>query len=159
MADPPNPVEANDTTWALREVFDSYVAANTAIAKHLELSANDFAAIEHLLANDSLGPVELGERLGIRSASATVMVDRLEASGHVQRKSHPTDRRRRTLTVTPKATGELMSFLGPLIGQLSAVASDLTPEDRAVVHRYLNTVAEVMREHARKENEARLPNT
>jgi DNA-binding MarR family transcriptional regulator len=141
-------VNADDTTWALRSVFDSYIAANSSIAKHLGLSHNDFAAIEQLLANDTLGPVELGERLGIRSASATAMVDRLEASGHVQRHSHPTDRRRRTLTVTPRATGELMQVLGPLIGHLSAVATDLTPDDRAIVHRYLVAVADVMWRHA-----------
>jgi DNA-binding MarR family transcriptional regulator len=153
VADPSELVETDDTTWALRNVFDSYAAANSAIAKHLDLSPNDYAAIEHLLTNDTLGPVELGQRLGIRSASATVLVDRLEASGHVQRHDHPTDRRRRTLAVTPKAVGELMQSLGPLIDQLGAVASVLPPRDRAVVHRYLVAVAEVMWQHARQEEE------
>jgi DNA-binding MarR family transcriptional regulator len=153
VADPSELVETDDTTWALRDVFSSFAAANSAIAKHLDLSPNDYAAIEHLLANDTLGPVELGQRLGIRSASATVLVDRLEASGHVQRHDHPTDRRRRTLAVTPKAVGELMQSLGPLIDQLGAVASALSLRDRAVVHRYLVAVAEVMWEHARHEEE------
>jgi DNA-binding MarR family transcriptional regulator len=142
-------IKANDTTWELRSVLRGYAAANLAIGRQLGLSPNDLEAMEHLLAGDpELGPVELGNRLGIRSASATAMVDRLEQAGHVERGAHPTDRRRRTLTVTPSALESLFGVLGPLVRDLSAVAETLDDSEREVVVRYLRNIADVLTTYA-----------
>jgi DNA-binding MarR family transcriptional regulator len=140
---------ASDITWALRSVFVGYGAANMTLARKVGLSTNDLAAMEHLFAGDpDLGPVELGQRLGMRSASATAMVDRLEQAGHIERQPHPTDRRRRTLAVTPHALQELGAVLGPLVGELSEASQLLTKKERAIVMRYLEAVAEVLQRHA-----------
>jgi DNA-binding MarR family transcriptional regulator len=141
----PEPIEADATTWALRSVLRGYAGANLAIGRQLGLSPNDLEAMEHLLAGDpELGPVELGNRLGIRSASATAMVDRLERAGHLQRGAHPTDRRRRTLTVTPAALESLFGVLGPLVRDLTVVAESLGDDDRQIVTRYLQDIGGVL---------------
>jgi DNA-binding MarR family transcriptional regulator len=146
-------IQADEVTWILRNVFTGYTDANAAIGKKLDLSVNDMAAIEHLLFDTDLGPVELGHRLGIRSASATAMVDRLEAAGHVQRRPHPTDRRRRTLEVTPSATQSLMGTLGPLVNELSQIAEALSPEHRVIVSNYLQSVVAALATHAEVPND------
>ncbi len=148
MTNPRELVDADETTWALRNVLRGYAAANVSLARRLDLSPNDLEAMEYLLDDGELGPVELGHRLGIRSASATAMVDRLEAAGHLRRRSHPTDRRRRTLEVTTEANHSLMQTLGPLIGELSEAAAALTPKERARVNQYLVAVAEVLWSYA-----------
>jgi DNA-binding MarR family transcriptional regulator len=56
------------------------VAARRLLGR-LGIGDTDMTALEHLFANGPLGPVELGEKLGLRSASATALVDRLEAAG------------------------------------------------------------------------------
>jgi DNA-binding MarR family transcriptional regulator len=141
-------IKADEITWVLRDVFRGYVDTNAVFGNKLDLSVNDMTAIEHLLENTELGPVELGQRLGIRSASATAMVDRLEAAGHVQRRPHPSDRRRRTLEVTPSATQALMNVVGPLVSDLSSIAEALSPHDRVVVSEYLTAVVNTLILHS-----------
>ncbi len=60
-----------------------------AMARHLRLNETDLVAMDELVTSVApIGPVELGHWLGFRSASATVMVDRLEAAGHLRRGPH-----------------------------------------------------------------------
>jgi DNA-binding MarR family transcriptional regulator len=102
-----------------------------------------------LLQNPSpLGPVELGHRLGIRSASATTLVDRLENAGHIVRTADPADRRRQALVVTDHARIEARSALGPMIDELQRAAEDLTSAEAEAVIRYLERAAEIMSAHA-----------
>lgn len=114
------------------------------LARRLGLGVNDVTAIDHLLQNGPLGPAELGNLLGMRSASATALVDRLEAAGHVERRPHPTDRRRLVVEPTPHAVEEVLGVIRPLVAGLDAVAEELTPDERRVVARYLNRVSEVL---------------
>jgi DNA-binding MarR family transcriptional regulator len=140
---------ADEIVWALRAVLRGHAAANVAIGRRVGLSTNDLAAMEHLIEGDSdLGPVELGQRLGIQSASATALVDRLEQAGHLERQPHPHDRRRRTLHVTPHALSELGAVLGPLVADLSAISEPLTSNERDAVLGYLQRVAEVLQQHS-----------
>ena len=98
------------------------------VAKRLNMGVNDVAAMDQLIfVPEPLGPVELGNRLGMRSASATALVDRLERAGHLRRDPHPSDRRRQTLAPTEHAIAEVAVALRPLIEGVSAAASELTP--------------------------------
>jgi DNA-binding MarR family transcriptional regulator len=133
----------------MRALVRAFGAAYLDLARRLGLSATDLAAIEHVIEGDKeIGPVELGHRLGIRSASATALVDRLEEAGHLHRGPHPTDRRRRTLEVTSTATDALFVELGPLLGDLHGVASELSASEREIVVGYLRAATEVLRTHA-----------
>jgi DNA-binding MarR family transcriptional regulator len=147
---PLNAIQADEVTWVLRDVLRGYVDTNTAFGAKLDLSVNDMTAIEYLLEDSELGPVELGQRLGIRSASATAMVDRLETAGHLQRQPHPTDRRRRTLKVTESASQSLMETVAPLVGDLASIAESLSSAERTVVHDYLLAVVRTLKNHAER---------
>jgi DNA-binding MarR family transcriptional regulator len=94
-----------------------------------------------------LGPVELGARLGLRSASATALVDRLEAMGHVERRPHPSDRRRLVVVPTEHARREAAGALQPLIDGLDEVAAGMTEAEQEVVRRYLERAAAAMRDY------------
>jgi DNA-binding MarR family transcriptional regulator len=150
---PLDQVKADEITWVLRDVFRGYVETNVAFGHRLDLSVNDMTAVEHVLENAPLGPVELGHRLGIRSASATAMVDRLEAAGHLQRLPHPSDRRRQILQVTETATQSLLATVVPLVGDLSIIAEALSPEHRVIVREYLSAVVEALRHHREDDTE------
>ena len=132
-----------DTSWALRSVLWGYGNVNRHIAKRLDLGVNDVAAIEHLMERPDLGPAELADLLGMRTASATALVDRLEKAGHVERHPHPTDRRRRVLVVTPHAIGEVHDVLMPLFEDLMAIDDGFDASERAAIARYLRRVASV----------------
>lgn len=115
------------------------------MARRLDLSPSDVTALEYLLSEGPLGPVELGQRLGMTSASATTLVDRLEAAGHVDRRPHPTDRRR--LVVVPTGTAGALAYGAgrPMFEGLERAAADLSPAERAVVARYLDRAIAVLR--------------
>jgi len=134
---------------ALRQVLVANRDAQQALAAHLGLGGNDLSAMEHLLAApDGLGPADLAERLGIRSASATVLVDRLEQAGHVTRSAHASDRRRTVVTPTDHARDEVIRALVPLIAAVDAAADGLTPDEQATVTRFLSKAADNLRQAA-----------
>jgi DNA-binding MarR family transcriptional regulator len=139
---------AAEPTWALWEVMRAATDAGYVFAERLGLPYNDMRALSVLSETaDPLGPVELGHRLGMRSASATELVDRLEASGHVRRVRHPRDRRRVILEITDAGWQAVMAELGPLLARFDRVADDLGPEGSAAVVAYLRAIAAEQREY------------
>jgi DNA-binding MarR family transcriptional regulator len=137
---------AAEATWALWEVMRGAADAGHVLAARLGLPYNDVRALSVLTESpEPLGPVELGHRLGMRSASATELVDRLEATGHVRRVRHPSDRRRVILELTEAGRQAVMAELGPLLTRFDRVAEALRPEEHAAVVEYLRAIADEQR--------------
>jgi len=136
-------VSAEDLGERLRRLAWSQFELNLALARALGMGPNDVWALERLRVEGPLGPVELGNRLGgMRSASATALVDRLESAGHVERRRHPSDRRRLVVVPTQKADAAGEEAFAPLAAGLERATADLTDEERAAVARYLDRVME-----------------
>lgn len=122
----------------------------TAVARRLDLRLTDVQAVDQVVsADEPLGTVELGHRLGLRSASAAVLVDRLVAAGHLTRSPDPGDRRRVVLTATEHARHEVRNALDPLLRDVAAITARLTEEQTATVLAFLTDVAATMRAYAR----------
>lgn len=150
VADGPKPY--SEPARALRLVQQAGIEANQELARRLGVGITDVAALEHLSSSPSaLGPVELGHRLGIRSASATALVDRLERSGHIRRQSRPDDRRRIALVPSETSGIEVMAALAPLLQDIDAAAARLTDTEAAAVTRFLTEAAAAMQNYARGE--------
>lgn len=111
-----------------------------AMGKALDMPPTDVWAMEHLMTSGALGPVELGHRLGIRSASATTLVDRLERAGHVERRRHDADRRRLVVVPTEQGVATALGAFAAVGEALDGAADDLTASERAAVARYLERV-------------------
>ncbi|WP_152628092.1 MarR family winged helix-turn-helix transcriptional regulator [Streptacidiphilus neutrinimicus] len=128
--------------WAVRQLLLANRDAEQALARHLGLGHNDVTAMEHLLGSpEGLGPMDIAQRLGIRSASATVLVDRLEEAGHVTRVPHRSDRRRTVVRPTQHARQEIVTALRPLVDAVDAAADGLSETERATVVRFLQAAA------------------
>ncbi len=142
-------LHAHEASWALWAVLRTADEAEHAMARDLGLPYTDALALNHILsAAEPLGPVELGRRLGISSASATVLVDRLVASGHLSRRPNPADGRRRLLEATEQARVDAVNVMTPLLHALDAVAARLDGDTAAAVISYLRDVAEVHRDYS-----------
>ncbi len=138
--------DAPAVSWALREVNRLTSPVDRTVSRLLDLGHTETQALDLLMENPSgMGPVELGNALGIRSASATALVDRLEAAGHVRRHPHPTDRRRQVVVPTDAARRSAIGVLAPLLADIDVLAAELSPAEAAVVERYLRGVADAMR--------------
>ncbi|MEV7552196.1 MarR family transcriptional regulator [Amycolatopsis sp. NPDC089917] len=120
--------------------------AERALAARLGIGVTDARALQHLaVASTPTGTVELGNRLHIRSASAAVLVDRLENSGHLQRRPHPTDRRRVRLAVTGSAQEQVRTALRPLLQHISALIDQLGPDQATTIADFLGDVVTALR--------------
>lgn len=140
--DQPDPQLKREVSLALRELMQVAPDLQAALATRLGVGATDVAALDHLVSSPApLGVVELAHLLGMRSASATVLVDRLVQAGHLERAPHPTDRRRVALLPTASAVEEVRAALLPLIAAIDAITAQLDSASAETVRRFLNDVA------------------
>jgi DNA-binding MarR family transcriptional regulator len=154
MAGPAHPEAAWPTSRVATLLYDVlHLTGETrlAMARRLGLNPSEVDAMEHLMA-EPMGPVELSRRLHMTSASATVLVDRLEEAGHVAREADPEDRRRRVVRPTEQGSAAVYEQVVPLIVDLVSAEDQLSARERAAVERYLERVLEVLGSHAQDES-------
>jgi len=143
---PPSGWPASPLADALYAVLRATPETRVGIARRLGLNPSEVDAMEHLM-GDPVGPVELSRRLHMTSASATVLVDRLEDAGHVVREPDPSDGRRRVVRPTDQGARAVYQQIGPLVADLVAVEDGMPARDRAAVVAYLTRVLEVLERH------------
>ncbi|WP_322973166.1 MarR family winged helix-turn-helix transcriptional regulator [Peterkaempfera griseoplana] len=112
------------------------------------LHPTDLRALIHLLDADRAGitvtPGRLGAQLGINSASATALIDRLERRDLIHRVRDTGDRRRVLLEVEEHAVTLGWSFFGPLISRMVSAAGSYDAAELAVVRRFLVEMGEAV---------------
>ncbi|MFB2582723.1 MarR family winged helix-turn-helix transcriptional regulator [Herbiconiux sp. P15] len=107
------------------------------------LKENDLAAMR--LLRDSakgdrpIGPKDLANRLGITSASVTVLLDRLEKRGLAARTPNPEDRRGLRLSVTEEGLNVVASHDDPEL--VSGVFAALGADDAQLLERFFRDLA------------------
>ena len=105
------------------------------------------AVMQAEAAGAPLTPGRLGEHLGLSSGATTAVVDRLERAEHVRRERDDRDRRRITLHYGAAAAAVGGAFFGPLGARIEHVLAGFTPDELAVVRRFLEQTNAVMRAH------------
>jgi DNA-binding MarR family transcriptional regulator len=110
------------------------------------LGDTDVNAVLFLLASSVekhiVTPKDLSAHLGMSTAAASGLVDRLERAGYVRRESHPSDRRGITVVLTDDGRRQAGETIGRVYSRLLDVAAALTPGDAAVVLRFLQGMTE-----------------
>jgi DNA-binding MarR family transcriptional regulator len=136
---------AENTTPEIRGLLNRKTLASyrqrAVIAERLGVSESELVALIYL-AQGSLTPGQLGERLHMTSGGVTAVLHRLERGGHVKRRPHVEDNRSVILSATPETVSTLAELLAPMIDEIDAAAQQLTPGERDVVTRYLRDVVE-----------------
>lgn len=129
---------------AMREFSQLVSRVSPAIARRAGLSHSEMAALE-LLAQEPRGPAALGRELGVTSAAASGVVDRLVARGHAQRAPHPQDGRRTVVAISESGRAEVLGHLMPMLLQMAHLDEQFTEDERAVVERYVHGACEALR--------------
>lgn len=122
---------------AVRALVTQAVAVRRTLSRRSGLSENELDALEHLVGSPST-PSELARLLGVSTAASTGVVDRLERRGHVERRKHPSDRRRLEVHVTDAGRAELLRHLNPMLHALAELDDGLSDDQRATVISFLN---------------------
>jgi DNA-binding MarR family transcriptional regulator len=111
----------------------------------LRMNETDMLALRFLVNAErddrAVSPKDLASYLGISSASTTVLVDRLVASGHVSRSPHPRDGRAVVLTVTDDAHGSMRDTFGEMHRRMMDVARGLDPHEAEIVTAFLQRMS------------------
>lgn len=132
---------------AVREMLRLAPTVHAELADLLRIGTRDLLALDHVTSSpEPLGVVELADRLGVRSASATVLVDRLVDTGHLERGPHASDRRRTSLHPTASAHRDVAQALDPLIRDVTAITGDLDEPTAEAVLTFLRRVTAALQD-------------
>ncbi len=102
-------------------------------ARESGLSISHFAAIFHLYRNGSCGVTEIGEQLGVTSAAASQMLERLVQQGVVLRTEDPKDRRVKRIVLTDKGRRILEEAIRARQSWLEELAHSLSDSEKETV--------------------------
>jgi DNA-binding MarR family transcriptional regulator len=142
---------AEELSEATRRLDVALADLHTAFARRLRLSQPELMAITHVSNAGTLGPSELAHRIDVTTGAVTALVDRLTERGHLERRPHPTDRRKLLVQVTPHALHEVMQHVMPLAVDVQAMAGTFTDGERAAIGRFLEGLITVIERHAQDE--------
>jgi DNA-binding MarR family transcriptional regulator len=112
-----------------------------ALAKRTRVAETDLDALEYLEAEGSLTQRDLGERLCLTSGAITMLVDRLEHAGWVNRQPHPTDRRYTLLELSPRAVQATPAELDLYHQAIRSLAEAVPNRSRLIIAAFLNEAA------------------
>lgn len=134
--------------WAVHELAVGVAGLDAVIARRLGLNHTDYLALKHLLAAEpALTPAQLARRLGLATGSTTTVVDRLEGSGHLQRRRHPRDRRKVELVPTAHAVASVEAALAPVAASITDLERGLSADEARVVRQVLHELTGIHDAH------------
>lgn len=144
--------EAYAISLAVRRLLQSAREMQAIAARQLGLRITDVQAMDLVTAaGGDLSPAELADRLGIRTASASALIDRLVDAGHLQR-SRPgvrvdAGRGRTRLTATEHARSEIRETLRDINDGFRELGTELTAEEAATVLKFLDRATQILRSY------------
>ncbi|MDY0911007.1 MarR family winged helix-turn-helix transcriptional regulator [Microbacterium sp. CFBP9034] len=125
----------------LLQAFRLYRAAEVAMRRRtrdsMSMGEKDLLTLRYLLKAEKesrlVSSAELARYLGVSTASSTAIIDRLEKSGHVRRRPHPTDRRSIVVEPTVETDDEVRRTLGAMHGRMLDAVIDMSPDEIRIV--------------------------
>jgi DNA-binding MarR family transcriptional regulator len=125
----------------LRDWAVAFDELNRHLSSWMHLPTSDATALGQIVwaeqAGEPLSPAQLSRQIGMTSGSTTVLIDRLEAAGHVTRHRDGSDRRRVTLRPTREAQAESDRFLAFAGTEIATTLQQTTSDEAQVVLRFL----------------------
>jgi DNA-binding MarR family transcriptional regulator len=130
---PPDPADAAAgpsaelpaTAWRLMRQFVEAHGTNEELRERLGLGAGSGRIkVLFLLTEHSMTLAQLAEAHGVDRPYATIIVDKLERLGFVERQPHPTDRRSKVVSLTP-AGRDAAALADSILSEPPAALRDL----------------------------------
>jgi len=153
MSQPWTPETAHDRAvisvlQAVRAFSDAIDRMYGGMKGDMAMNATDLAALRMLIMREQRGetvsPRDVARHLRISSASTTKLLDRLSASGHLERRPHPRDRRARVVVLTQESREAFFRHFGQHLTAMRGVADRYDDDELAVIARFLGEVGEAV---------------
>ncbi|MEU6248986.1 MarR family transcriptional regulator [Glycomyces sp. NPDC047010] len=136
---------AHDVTELLRHLTVQLRLLNHQVSDRLGLQDVDLECLDLITRTGPLTATALARAADLHPATATGVLDRLEAAGWIRRDRVPTDRRAVHLTAEPDRTGEVRALYEPLRGAIADICADFTPDQLEAVAAFLGRAADAGR--------------
>lgn len=137
-----------EALYAVRAFSDAMDRMNGGMKADMEMNATDLAALRMLIVReqrgDSVSPHQMAQHLRISTASTTKLLDRLSASGHVERRPHPSDGRGRIVILTDESRKTFFRHFRERLGGMRDVADQYSDEELQVITRFLSEISKVV---------------
>lgn len=133
---------------AVRAFSDAMDRMHSGMKGDMDMNSTDLAALRMLIVREQRGemvsPHDVARHLRISTASTTKLLDRLSASGHLDRQPHPHDRRARVVVLTDRTRREFYEHFGTHLAAMRGVAQEFSDDELAVVARFLSEISEAV---------------
>ena len=133
---------------ALRRFRRSDQDMRRRMSADMDMNETDLQALQIVIAAEPgqqpVTPRDLSHALGISTASTTKLLDRLTASGHLERHPHPSDRRALVITATDHAHNEIRERLKHMHAAMREVAAGVPAASRPAVADFLVRMATLL---------------
>ncbi|MCJ1706401.1 MarR family winged helix-turn-helix transcriptional regulator [Microbacterium sp. VKM Ac-2923] len=124
----------------------SYRAAEMAMRRRTQSSMamgeNELLVLRFLTRASASGrevtPMDLARHLGVSTASVTALLDRLERSGHLERRPHPSDRRKVLVSTTGHAEIEMRDTLSSMHARMMQATRGMSESETVAVISFLH---------------------
>ena len=111
---------------AIRALSDAMDRMHGGMKGDMDMNATDLAALRMLIVREQprrdRQPARCRRHLRISTASTTKLLDRLSASGHIERRPHPRDRRARIVILTDESRSAFFRHFGERLRAMRGVA-------------------------------------
>ena len=131
----------------IRDLSDEMSRGYRAYSVAAGLNLSDLMALGFIRDQEGMAtPTLLGRQLGMTSGATAILINRLEKGNYVERMPHPTDRRGTLLKLGPAADERnFVPFSSRAQRLREAVLDKYSPEDLAVVERFMSDIVEALR--------------
>jgi DNA-binding MarR family transcriptional regulator len=141
----PGVVRALESVRALSDALDRM---NSEMKGDMDMNASDLATLRMLIIREQRGvmvsPHDVATHLRISTASTTKLLDRLETSGHLVRRPHPSDGRARVVILTPKSRAEFFRHFGDHLAAMVAVAERFSEQQLKTITAFVDGVSDAI---------------
>lgn len=126
---------------AVRAFTDAMDRMHGGIRGEMSMNATDLTALRMMIVREQrqewVSPHEIAAQLSISTASTTKLLDRLTASGHVERRPHPHDRRARIVVLTDGARADFYRHFGERMSRMRGAMDAYSDDELRTIVRFL----------------------
>lgn len=137
-----------DVLRGIRALGDAMDRMHSGMKGDMDMNASDVAALRMLIVREqrgqSVSPHDLARHLRISTASTTKLLDRLSASGHLERRPHPHDRRARVVVLTQESRDQFYRLFSERLRAMRVVAEGFDDDELRVVTRFLLELSDAL---------------
>lgn len=142
----PHDLAVRDVLRSVRALGDAMERMHGGMKADMAMNSTDLAALRMLVVREGRGetvsPHQVADHLRISTASTTKLLDRLAASGHIERRPHPRDRRARIVVLTEQSRSAFSRHFGERLRVMRGVADRYDDAELAVIARFLTELSD-----------------